>query len=80
MHKVIVQCLVEALASFLLRVEQMNGVPTHVRNGLVLIGKYVDFARYDAQTRGGALSGGLEKHLQADAYPEIRPARDDILS
>jgi hypothetical protein len=80
-HKVIVECLVEAPIGVLLRIEEMHRIPAHVRNGLVPARKYVDLARNKAQTRdGGALGRGLEKDLHADAYPKIRSTRGDVLS
>jgi hypothetical protein len=79
-HKVIVQCLIEALIGVLLVIEEMYGIPSHVRNSLVRAGEYVDLARDDAQARGRALGRGLEKELHADAYPKVRPTRGDILS
>jgi hypothetical protein len=78
-HKVIVECLIEAVIGVLLRIEEMYGIPSHVRNSLVLVGKCIDLARNDAQTRDGSLGRGLEEDLHADAYPKVRPTRDDIL-
>jgi len=79
-YKVIVQCLIKALIGVPLGIEEMYGIPSHVRNSLVPSRKQVDLARDDAQTWDGALGRGLEKELHADAYPKIRPTRDDILS
>jgi hypothetical protein len=80
MHKVIVKCLIEAVVGILLRIEEMYGIPSHVRNSLVLARERVDLARNDAQTRNGSLGRGLEEDLHADAYPKVRPTRGDVLS
>jgi len=69
-HKVIVEGFVEVLIVVVLTIEEMDRIPSHVRDGLVLVRKRVDLARNDAQSRDGALGRGLEEDLHADAYPK----------
>jgi len=78
-HKVIVEGFVEVLIVVVLTIEEMDRIPSHVRDGLVLV-RNVSILLGMMPSPGRSLGRGLEEDLHADAYPKVRPTRDDVLS
>lgn len=79
--EVVVRPGVDALRRALLRVHEVDGIPAHVRHGLVAARERLDGTRDDAQAIDTwVLGGGSEEDLQADAYTEVRSPRGDVLS
>lgn len=79
--EVVVRPGVDALHRALLRVHEVDGIPAHVRHGLVSARERLDGARDDAQAIDTwVLGGGREEDLQANAYTEVGSPRGDVLS